>query len=97
MRMTFSNRIVWWIFNLLAGLFIGSASQSSAVDMKIAFTSDRDGNSEIYVMDADGSNPVNLTKNQARRDTGPSWQPLPLAVSPQEKAITLWGTLKDKQ
>lgn len=32
MKMTFSNRVVWWIFNLLAGLFIGSASQASAAE-----------------------------------------------------------------
>lgn len=40
----------------------------------IAFTSDRDGNSEIYVMNADGSNQRNLTQNEAR-DTSPSWSP----------------------
>ncbi|MBT8397525.1 MAG: PD40 domain-containing protein, partial [Gemmatimonadetes bacterium] len=32
---------------------------------KIAFTTDRDGNEEVYVMNADGSNPVNLTNNSA--------------------------------
>jgi Tol biopolymer transport system component len=32
---------------------------------KIAFVSDRDGNAEIYVMNADGSNPLNLTNNPA--------------------------------
>jgi Tol biopolymer transport system component len=32
---------------------------------KIAFVSDRDGNSEIYVMNADGSNLTNLTNNPA--------------------------------
>ena len=30
---------------------------------KIAFCSDRDGNWEIYTMDADGSNQTNLTNN----------------------------------
>ncbi|HEY40237.1 MAG TPA: hypothetical protein G4O18_00055 [Dehalococcoidia bacterium] len=30
---------------------------------KIAFTSNRDGNADIHVMDADSSNPVNLTNN----------------------------------
>ena len=38
------------------------------------FVSTRDGNEEIYVMNADGSNPVNLTKNDSR-DTMPSWSP----------------------
>ena len=49
---------------------------------RIAFVSDRDGHvnirgwptSEIYVMDADGGNPQNLTDNPAR-DYAPSWSP----------------------
>src|SRR5947209_1478146 len=41
---------------------------------KIAFTSMRDGNAEIYTMNADGSNQVNLTKNPAR-DVNPAWSP----------------------
>ena len=35
------------------------------VGAQIAFTSFRDGNGEIYVMDADGGNPRNLTRNPA--------------------------------
>ena len=35
------------------------------VGKKIAFTSDRDGNAEIYVMNADGSEQINLTNNPA--------------------------------
>lgn len=114
----------------LAGLFIVLATQIPAADMKIAFTSNRDGNSEIYVMNTNGtnpvrltdnpaadssptwspdgkriaftsnpngSNPVNLTHNQPGRNRGPAWQPIPLAVSPQEKLVTLWGNLKSKQ
>jgi dipeptidyl aminopeptidase/acylaminoacyl peptidase len=41
---------------------------------KIAFTSNRDGNNEIYVMNADGSNPVNLTRNESN-DYWPAWSP----------------------
>jgi Domain of unknown function (DUF5050)/Thrombospondin type 3 repeat len=41
---------------------------------KIAFTSFRDGNFEVYVMNADGSNPTNLTNNAAR-DLAPSFSP----------------------
>jgi len=41
---------------------------------KIAFCSDRDGNSEIYVMDADGKNQVNLTQNGAG-DYDSAWSP----------------------
>lgn len=41
---------------------------------KIAFHSNRDGNWEIYVMDADGKNQVNLTQNGAG-DSEPAWSP----------------------
>jgi Tol biopolymer transport system component len=42
--------------------------------MRIAFTSNRDGNQEIYVINADGSNPRNLTNNPAS-DSSPAWSP----------------------
>jgi Tol biopolymer transport system component len=41
---------------------------------KIAFTSDRDGNQEIYVMNPDGSGQTRLTNNPAG-DSSPSWSP----------------------
>jgi hypothetical protein len=41
---------------------------------KIAFRSYRDGNYEIYVMNADGSNVTNLT-NHAAHDASPAWSP----------------------
>lgn len=41
---------------------------------QIAFVTDRDGNQEIYKMDADGSNLVNLTANPAE-DSNPAWSP----------------------
>lgn len=41
---------------------------------KIVFTSDRDGNEEIYISNPDGSKPVRLTKHRAR-DFAPSWSP----------------------
>ena len=41
---------------------------------RIAFQSDRDGNSEIYVMNADGTNVVKLTSNTAE-DWTPAWSP----------------------
>jgi Tol biopolymer transport system component len=47
---------------------------------KIAFTrvigdADRDGNFDIYVMNADGSNPRRLTTDPASHDNDPSWSP----------------------
>ena len=44
------------------------------VHAQIVFVSDRDGNGEIYVMDADGDNPQNLTKN-GHNQWAPSWSP----------------------
>ncbi len=41
---------------------------------KILFVSDRDGNYEIYVMDADGANQKRLTNNAAY-DSEPAWSP----------------------
>lgn len=41
---------------------------------QIAFVSERDGNAEIYVMDADGGNPTRLTNNNAH-DESPIWSP----------------------
>jgi len=41
---------------------------------KIVFTSQRDNNFEIYVMNADGSNQTRMTDNAAR-DMEPSWSP----------------------
>jgi len=41
---------------------------------QIAFRSDRDGNSDIYVMDLDGGNQRNLTNNSSA-DGFPAWSP----------------------
>jgi Tol biopolymer transport system component len=41
---------------------------------KIVFTSDRDGNLEIYVMNADGSGQTNLT-NTSTDEWNPAWSP----------------------
>ena len=41
---------------------------------RIVFTSTRDGNTEIYVMDADGGNQERLTDNPAA-DSDPTWSP----------------------
>ncbi len=42
----------------------------------IVFTSERDENAEIYVMDASGGNVTNLS-NDPKMDIDPAWQPLP--------------------
>jgi Tol biopolymer transport system component len=48
--------------------------QWSPDGQKIAFSSDRDGDSEIYVMNKDGSNLVQLTNNSGY-DGHPRWSP----------------------
>ena len=58
---------------LLANEFSASATFSGEEGTKIAFTSDRDGNVEVYVMNAqDGSNQTRLTDNAAS-DGLPDW------------------------
>jgi dipeptidyl aminopeptidase/acylaminoacyl peptidase len=54
------------------GLPAGAAVPGS--NGKIAFVSSRDGNQEVYVMDPDGSNQTDLTRNPAA-DADPAWAP----------------------
>ena len=63
-------------FTLLAAMLVGcdGTTPTSTLTGRIAFVSDRDGNVEIYVMDADGSNLTNLTNNPAY-DWLPVWSP----------------------
>jgi len=49
-------------------------SSITSAERKIAFASNRDGNWEIYVMNADGSNQTRLTYNTAV-DRQPTWSP----------------------
>ena len=64
---------------------------------QIAFHSDRDGNFEIYVMDADGKNQRNLT-NHPYGNFFPDWfDPAvvrPFSVSPAGKLSAILGQLK---
>lgn len=52
----------------------GSESRATAVDRRIAFESDRDGDPEIYTMRADGTDVRQLTRNDAE-DLSPGWSP----------------------
>ncbi|MEO0563640.1 MAG: PKD domain-containing protein, partial [Chloroflexota bacterium] len=49
-----------------------SAVQVPAPNPQIAFISERDGNREVYVMNADGTNQVRITNNGAQ-DSQPDW------------------------
>ena len=61
---------------LVRFLFLGLAMFMASVQVRaqIALTSYRDGNTEIYVMDANGWNLRNLTRNPSVDDL-PSWSP----------------------
>ena len=72
----------------LTPLMVGAAPQA-----QITFASRRDGNYEIYVMDADGSNQQNLTNNR-HSDGSPAWLNSSFSVSPAGKQFTMWGWLK---
>ena len=62
--MSFSRRLA--PTNLTNNLAADGGPQGWSPDgSRIAFTSARDGNFEIYVMDADGSNPTRLTNSPA--------------------------------
>ena len=55
-----------------------SPSAFPGANGKIAFTSERDGNWEVYIMNADGSGQTNLTNHQAIDGDAvgpPTWSP----------------------
>ena len=58
-------------------LFCGGISviyANAPTSEKIVFTSTRDGNSEIYIMNSDGSEQINLSRDNAE-DFDPVWSP----------------------
>ena len=56
----------------LATLGLAAAGWGQA-DGKIAFISDRDGHTDVWIMNGDGNDPVNLT--QGRDCASPAWSP----------------------
>ncbi len=53
---------------------VDSIFASAPKTEKIVFTSDRDGNAEIYIMNPDGTGQINLTRHKAS-DFQPAWSP----------------------
>ena len=66
--------LAYFILSSVVVLGLTPLVVSAAPQAQIAFASDRDGNFEIYVMDADGKNQRRLTTNR-RDDRYPSWSP----------------------
>jgi Tol biopolymer transport system component len=71
-------RFVLAVSILVVSVGIVPAGSATAIDKaqgpQIAFSTDRDGNSEVYVVDAGGGTPVNVTRHPAA-DTSPTWSP----------------------
>jgi hypothetical protein len=57
---------------------------------QIAFSSNRDGDREVFTMNADGTNTSQITFNTASDDVG-DWQPLFDTSAPSAKAIAVKG------
>jgi Tol biopolymer transport system component len=61
----------------LAGIFMYPSPRAEAakgpINGRIVFSTNRDGNSEIYLMNADGSGQINLTNNATAQDERPTW------------------------
>ena len=54
------------LFVIVIGFTLACAGSVQAIETQIAFSSDRDGNLEIYTIDTDGANLVRLTNHPAR-------------------------------
>ena len=54
--------------------YVGQVWAKAPTTEKIAFTSNRDGNNEIYIMNPDGTEQTNLTQHKAS-DAQPAWSP----------------------
>lgn len=68
--------LVLYVFSLILLLSVGicTVSAKAPTTPKILFTSSRDGNTEVYMMNPDGSEQVNLTQHPAN-DLGAVWSP----------------------
>jgi Tol biopolymer transport system component/imidazolonepropionase-like amidohydrolase len=60
---------------IVGGLSFESQPKFSPDGKKIAFLSDRGGAENIWLADADGSNPASLTKGRDQMFVSPSWTP----------------------
>jgi len=55
-------------------IVVSDGTETEPLSGKIVFVSDRNGNHEIYIMNIDGTNQINLTNNPAD-DFDPAWSP----------------------
>lgn len=66
--------LFWGLAFILSSGQVSTVFARAPATAKIVFASTRDGNSEIYIMNPDGSKPVNLTRHPSR-DLAPTWSP----------------------
>ena len=82
--------------NLLLTILVISIANSptmAELTSKIAFVSSRDLSNDVFIMNADGSDPVNISRNPDYWDTSPAWSPVadyPTAVTTPSS----WGEIK---
>lgn len=62
------------LFPLVFSCGDGNSDAGSSDIGQVAFLSSRDGNHEIYLMSADGSNQQNISNNSSY-DNAPAWKP----------------------
>src|SRR6266404_9387788 len=80
MKQTYSLVILWSLSTFCVGGIVAAAESSipqrlKPLPFKIAYESYVDSNWEIFVMNADGSNPVNLTKSPKEHEHYPQVSP----------------------
>ena len=66
--------LLWGLAFILSGAQVSTVFARAPSTAKIVFASTRDGNSEIYIMNPDGSEQENLTRHHSR-DLAPVWSP----------------------
>lgn len=66
--------LLWGLAFILSGAQVSTVFARAPSTAKIVFASTRDGNSEIYIMNPDGSKQENLTRHPSR-DLAPAWSP----------------------
>ena len=72
----------------LATLGLAVAGWGQA-DGKIAFISDREGSGDVWIMNADGSDPTNLT--QGRDCISPAWSPDGMRIAFSDFTDLIWA------
>ena len=76
MKFLLLNRIPHLYFLVvMLGLALMSANPAQSLDSMIAFSLDREGRLDIFVMKSDGSRQRNLTQNPASVHIDPAWSP----------------------